>query len=179
MVRGFWGDIVNSPFISFGLELNTKEEHDHFHKNNMINYIYDSQEVTEYNLIKILMKMDKNEDYDYTIREKERNQIQTESTIDKNPTEMASGSNNEPMNSDNTLNDSVTMDYSLIASEPMIGFKNIRLIPLSGSLENILKKKKYRNLFDFIIIGLHSKCFVDKAKEILSPEGKVFIELNT
>lgn len=38
LVLGFWADIVNSPYIGFGIELDSKFEHEHFYKNDSFNY---------------------------------------------------------------------------------------------------------------------------------------------
>jgi len=40
MVRGYWGDIINSPFISFGLKLDSKEEEEHFYRHQDVNYLH-------------------------------------------------------------------------------------------------------------------------------------------
>ena len=72
MVRGFWGDIVNSPYLGYGLELETRDEVTYFYANNKIDYLRDSQDVTEYNLVKFLLRMDHNEVYDFMKREKEK-----------------------------------------------------------------------------------------------------------
>ena len=69
MVRGFWGDIVNSPYIGYGLELETRDEIAFFYANNKIQYLRDSQDVTEYNLIKILLRLDHDGKYDFMKRE--------------------------------------------------------------------------------------------------------------
>ena len=72
MVRGYWGDIVNSPYLGYGLELETRDEITYFYANNKIDYLRDSQDVTEYNLVKFLLRMDHNEIYDFMKREKEK-----------------------------------------------------------------------------------------------------------
>ena len=78
MVRGFWGDIVNSPYLSYGLELETREEITYFYANNKIDYLRDSQDVTEYNLVKFLLRMDHDEKYDFMKREKEKERLRKE-----------------------------------------------------------------------------------------------------
>ena len=88
MVRGFWGDIVNSPYISYGLELETKDEIDYFYQNNKINYLRDAQDVTEYNLVKFLLRLDHNENYDFMKREREKEKIRREK-IEKEEAEKA------------------------------------------------------------------------------------------
>ena len=78
MVRGFWGDIVNSPYLGYGLELETREEITYFYANNKIDYLRDSQDVTEYNLVKFLLRMDHDEKYDFMKREKEKERLRKE-----------------------------------------------------------------------------------------------------
>ena len=72
MVRGFWADIVNSPYISYGLSLETRDEITYFYANNKIQYTRDSQDVTEYNLVKFLLRLDHDEKYDFMQREKQK-----------------------------------------------------------------------------------------------------------
>ena len=78
MVRGFWGDIVNSPYLGYGLELETRDEITYFYANNKIDYLRDSQDVTEYNLVKFLLRMDHDEKYDFMKREKEKERLRKE-----------------------------------------------------------------------------------------------------
>ena len=78
MVRGYWGDIVNSPYLGYGLELETRDEITYFYANNKIDYLRDSQDVTEYNLVKFLLRMDHNEIYDFMKREKEKERLRKE-----------------------------------------------------------------------------------------------------
>ena len=78
MVRGFWGDIVNSPYLAYGLELETRDEITYFYANNKIDYLRDSQDVTEYNLVKFLLRMDHDEKYDFMKREKEKERLRKE-----------------------------------------------------------------------------------------------------
>ena len=78
MVRGFWGDIVNSPYLGYGLELETRDEITYFYANNKIDYLRDSQDVTEYNLVKFLLRLDHDEKYDFMKREKEKERLRKE-----------------------------------------------------------------------------------------------------
>lgn len=61
LVRGFWGDITNSPYIAFGVDLETKEEYDHFYAHTDTFYKYHSQHVTEYNLLKYMFRLEKDD----------------------------------------------------------------------------------------------------------------------
>jgi hypothetical protein len=61
MVRGYWGDITNSPYISYGVEVEKSEEYDHFYQNDSVTYRYDAKSITEYNLLKYLIQIEKDE----------------------------------------------------------------------------------------------------------------------
>jgi dynein assembly factor 3 len=63
LVRGFWGDITNSPFIGFGVELNNEEEHEIFYAKSDIHYKFHAQHITEWNLSRILTRLEKDELY--------------------------------------------------------------------------------------------------------------------
>ena len=58
MVRGYWGDIINSPFIPFGCEVIKEADAKKFF--GKINYqrIHDAGDVTEYNISHYLTKLD-------------------------------------------------------------------------------------------------------------------------
>lgn len=64
LVRGFWGDITNSPYIGFGVELNNQEEHDFFYAHNDVYYKFHSQHITEWNLARYLSRLEKDELYE-------------------------------------------------------------------------------------------------------------------
>ena len=57
MVRGFWGDIINSPLISFGTEIADEEDKLKFFK--QVNYqaIYFCTDVSEYNVQRIIHRL--------------------------------------------------------------------------------------------------------------------------
>lgn len=63
MVRGFWGDIVNSPYFSFGNEICKEPERTRFLKE--INYqrIYSNADISEYNVQAYIHKLEEMTDY--------------------------------------------------------------------------------------------------------------------
>lgn len=38
---------------------------------------------------------------------------------------------------------------------------------------------RYKNLFDYVVMGVHSKNIFDKVADIIKPNGKVMTELST
>jgi len=75
LVRGFWGDITNSPYIGFGVELNNQEEHDFFYSHQDIYYKYHSQHITEWNLARYFTRLEKDELYDLKFTEHKKTPI--------------------------------------------------------------------------------------------------------
>ena len=63
------------------------------------------------------------------------------------------------------------------------GFKNskfeVKIILLSGDLDNISKKKKFKNIFDIISIGFLSKNVLSSLSNLIKNEDSdIFIESN-
>jgi hypothetical protein len=199
-VRGFWGDIVNSPFIGFGVELDDTDEQNHFFQHNQINYIYDSQEVTEFNLNKQLFRIEKNELFDYMTKEKERKKRKEEeeeelkkekeledikngklstltiNEIDKENELIKENNKKVIINDSNEIFLTESSDNSLLS-----GFKklNIKIHFLTGNLETISKKKKFNNIFDIILLGFNSKNIFDKLSVLGKKDMTLLVELNT
>jgi len=65
MVRGYWGDIVQSPLLAFGVEVWSQPEKDNFSK--QINYqrVYTSEDVCEYHIMHYMTKLETGADYKY------------------------------------------------------------------------------------------------------------------
>lgn len=65
MVRGFWGDIVNSPYIAYGNEIFKEPEATRFYKK--INYqsVYSNADISEYNVQAYIHKLELLEEYEY------------------------------------------------------------------------------------------------------------------
>lgn len=50
MVRGFWGDIINSPYISFGNEVEDPDDHMRFFKEINFQSVYTNADISEFNI---------------------------------------------------------------------------------------------------------------------------------
>lgn len=57
MVRGFWGDIINSPLVPYGTEVDDEEHRMRFFK--QVNYqsVYTCGDVSEYNVQRLIHKL--------------------------------------------------------------------------------------------------------------------------
>jgi dynein assembly factor 3 len=64
LVRGFWGDILNSPYIPLGIEIDTEESKLFFKELNM-QRVYQASDVSEYHVMSWIYKLSTNERYNY------------------------------------------------------------------------------------------------------------------
>ena len=65
MVRGFWGDIVQSPYIPFGVEVWQKEEWNLFKKQINFQMVYFSGDFTQFNVQFYIQKLEEETDYKF------------------------------------------------------------------------------------------------------------------
>lgn len=63
LVRGFWGDIVNSPFWSFGIETDSVPEKEKLLKTTNYQNDYLSMHIAEFNVHNIIQRLEKGTDY--------------------------------------------------------------------------------------------------------------------
>jgi dynein assembly factor 3, axonemal len=54
MVRGFWGDIINSPYIPLGIYIEDPEDRKQFNREFNLSRPYDAQHVSEYSIMHFL-----------------------------------------------------------------------------------------------------------------------------
>lgn len=94
LVRGFWGDITNSPYIGFGVELNNQEEHDIFYQHQDINYKFNSQHITEWNLSRYITRIEKDQLYElkftqHKVREKAKDEADKDNKDTNSPEDVS------------------------------------------------------------------------------------------
>lgn len=172
LVRGFWGDMVNSPFIGFGVELNNQEEHDLFYSHQDVNYKFHAQHITEWNLSRYLTRIEKDELFelkntDHKIRQNsniEKNEKpktdEIENKIDdldlnkksdekiKDESIVSLTSQGDEKDKINVLIKEINKDSIILTDEntdkTLLGFENfdMKLILVTGEIDQFFKKKK-------------------------------------
>jgi dynein assembly factor 3 len=65
LVRGFWGDIVNSPFLSFGNEVFKEPERTRFYRQVNMQSVYSNCDISEYNVLSYITKLEDLVEYNY------------------------------------------------------------------------------------------------------------------
>lgn len=65
MVRGFWGDIINSPYFSFGNEVDDPDDCLRFYKEVNFQNIYTNADITEFNIQKMIFQTEELDEFEY------------------------------------------------------------------------------------------------------------------
>lgn len=163
MVRGFWGDIVNSPYIAFGVELDKTEEDEYFKKKNQHMYLFNSELISEYNLNKIFFGFD----YKYLNYKKKVQENKKNDKTNDEPTEIM-------------VLDQTNLIYSLGSIFERISdnikFK-IKMLS-SSSVDKVILKKKWNKYFDYVVYSFNNsiKC-MKEIKESIKEKGKLWVEI--
>lgn len=151
LVRGFWGDITNSPYIGFGVELNNQEEHDFFYAHQDIYYKFHSQHITEWNLARYLTRLEKDELYELKFTEHKKTPVSDENEK-KEKSESENNKEKEKLNESilsteistqayNNLGKSENIDKQKDESEVNnVGIENLK-IEEKKEIENSIKGK--------------------------------------
>lgn len=63
LVRGFWGDIINSPYIPLGIEVENEQDRENFNKEYNFKRPYSSTDVVEYHVEGYMTKLETLTDY--------------------------------------------------------------------------------------------------------------------
>eukprot|EP00795_Rhopilema_esculentum_P012846 gene12846-3592_t len=144
--RGYWGDVVNSPYLSYGIE---SEEKSLFKKNNDI-YVKTATNVTEHNVTAWIYEMMTGEAYslcplknsNMTKKLSPRSELSEvkEETEDAEKSEAKAGE--QKPSSDG------------IATPKYDSMEDVKItfLPL-GSVPDLSRKSKYKGLFDVIFLS--------------------------
>ena len=65
MVRGFWGDIINSPYFAFGQEVWKEPERTRFFKKCNYQSVYSNADISEYNVQGYIQKLEDLNEYEF------------------------------------------------------------------------------------------------------------------
>jgi len=192
LVRGYWGDIIISPFYSFGAEVDTHPEKEKFYEKGVMQYKFNSVIVTEFNIQHFIHKFEKLEDYHYPFEKFEAELREEQKRMMSPPEEKKEQKvEGEPSSEDEKGDPSTQDEKSSIASdneeqkfqvatELLEGLKrlNLKIYLMSEELPAIIPKSRFSKFFDVAVIGFyHTQFATGKFSEILKkPHGVAYIE---
>eukprot|EP00941_MAST-03F_sp_MAST-3F-sp1_P006290 g6290.t1 len=208
LVRGFWVDVVNSPYISFGIDCEKTNDHakELFKIVNKDTgaeqHRHNSVEVSVYNMLSFLYELETAEKYEMT----QANQIYSglggaddpahvrycNKTLKANVKNCDDGNENEntpppeppsKKKEDEALSEEKALQRAKRIIRTMHGIK-LFLLSNSGGVGDknnrvkaedcdLWKKKRYKNLFDVVVLGNGAADNLPYLKSSLSPKGAV------
>jgi Domain of unknown function (DUF4471) len=157
MVRGFWGDIVNSPYWAFGVEINCC-----LNCSNVLNQVANTDrvhhegDISDFNLTRMLNRLETFNEHHFP-PEKDRMRAYKK---------MWANEEIKEVDEEAEKIEEIKLDGFLLP-----GFQkfNVKVVPVLDTIKNIAGKRKYKGIFDRIVIGGASNV---KDLEALSEIGK-------
>uniref|UniRef100_A0A8C5R2T7 Dynein axonemal assembly factor 3 n=1 Tax=Leptobrachium leishanense TaxID=445787 RepID=A0A8C5R2T7_9ANUR len=141
--RGYWGDIICSPYIAYGIETEEKS----FLKMANGAYVKSAQEISQYNLISLFHELNTGQRYNPPTESKGDSEatnpasiLQTSAVVQSPESEDATNGNHE-----NGKPESASKDASFL---PLNNVK-IHLLPVT-SVNDLHRYRKYHNLFNIL-----------------------------
>eukprot|EP00929_Paragymnodinium_shiwhaense_P112039 TRINITY_DN80294_c0_g1_i1.p1 TRINITY_DN80294_c0_g1~~TRINITY_DN80294_c0_g1_i1.p1 ORF type:complete len:632 (-),score=176.89 TRINITY_DN80294_c0_g1_i1:253-2148(-) len=154
-VRGFWGDIINSPYHAFSTTTNPADRPRLF-KISGAQYRHTETDVAEFNVTGFLSEMETGQPYNLPPERPEEDvfpyaspmddlrKVQIEEVSEKSPEQ-------EPSSGSGSRGRRQKKQKEWPPLSP--GFENIEIVLLAGQLTEVLKKPKYKGLFQRAFVG--------------------------
>lgn len=186
LVRGFWGDIINSPYISIGIEVENEEDRKKFDKEYNFQRPYNSADIAEYNIEGYMTKLETLTEYiaPFEIikriensrkkdKQEEASKVEEIPEVDEEQEEDSKKDNDaadtKPEESKETSTTEAEKVNSVTRDESkdrvlLEGFKrlNVKFHLLTGKISNLYKKSKYKNLFNIVVFSMRCADRVNK-----------------
>jgi len=192
LVRGFWGDIVNSPYLGFGIETDIEPEKTSLFRIEGMQQRYTAWVVTEFNLNAYLYKLDKFEDYHYVDEEPKKKEDQTDAKPDDKKDKAKEKKEEEekkindkkeeeiPKTNTNAkaITDGKAENPKWNVSQPVMKvFDRIKfkMHPTVEEPDKFVKKAGLKNKFDVVVLGIPHIAYLKKPEFLnLSKDDTIF-----
>lgn len=148
-VRGFWGDIINSPYFCFGVNTNKADRHRLFKVAND-QQRHTACDVAEFNVQAFISEMETFEELNLPPEKPEEHQFPY-----RNPLEdMRKATITEVEDDLEKVEKEGKGGAGKNKKEELLpAFENVSIKIMSGELLDVLKKSKYKNKFDQLVFG--------------------------
>ena len=163
MVRGFWGDIVNSPYWAHGIEINCCESCcEILNKIASVERVHHEGDVSEFNVTKMLRQMESFSLYHFPPEKDRMRAIQKywkgEQVV------------SEPV----AIIEEIHEEFQLL---PAFNRFHVKIVPIVEELKSLTNKRKFQNLFTHVVIGGASSTeALETIKSLCRPECKLTVE---
>ena len=187
LVRGFWGDIINSPYIPLGIEVDNEEDRKKFDKEYNFQRPYNSADIAEYHIESYMTKLETLTDYvapfeiikqieegRHKDKKKEQSKVEEIEEVDEEQendeasTQEETKTPNPEEDKVNTVTRDESKDRTLLE-----GFQrlNVKFHLLTGKISNLYQKSKYKGLFNIAVMSIKWADLINKDFNQLLAEG--------
>eukprot|EP00971_Amphidinium_carterae_P107714 2132878-Amphidinium_carterae.1 len=175
-VRGFWGDIINSPYHSFGTATDEQSRARLF-KITSSQYRHSETDISEFNVTAFLSEMDTGEQFSLPPETPEEHTFPYASPLDRMRTEKTVEEVTQPDASSAELASTkgrrkarkAAVDFPPLSA----GFDGVEIVLLTGVLTEVLKKPRYKCLFHRAFFGsLATVPFLEEAGSAAAAESR-------
>jgi len=188
LVRGFWGDIINSPYIPMGIEVENEEDRKKFDKEYNFQRPYDSSDIVEYHIEGYTTKLETLEDYvapfeiikqmeDYKNKKKDDKEENKVEEIKEESEEKEEDDEEEKVEESKDTED---IDKDEEKERVLLeGFKrlNIKIHFLTGKMANFYQKSKFKKLFNIVVLSMRCSDRLKKEfNQLLAEECYIMVE---
>jgi len=145
LVRGYWGDVVNSPFMSFGIDTDTQDK-DRLWRTVNKEQRHNAQEVSKFNLTAWLNELETHQPFHLPPERHEESEYPYPSPLDSLNPKV------EELELDDTAPVS-RQDGATSRLEVPSGLSHVKIVFLTGDLPQLLSKTRYGSKFDLMYFG--------------------------
>ena len=169
LVRGFWGDIVNSPFIPLGVEVADEADRAKFFRQVNFQRVYGASDIAAYNVQSFIHRLERLERFEYPFERLKHVEQQYEALAAEDQKPDLEEAKQAEAVTQKLQAPPKTVDLGQVEEEAkmeaarqerhlLAGFAqmNVQLHLLSGSLDKLAAKKKFQGLFDLGVLSVHS-----------------------
>lgn len=155
--RGFWGDILNSPYHAFGTATDPQDRARLFVSSSQ-QYRHSECDIAEFNVTAFIHEMETGQAFHLPPERPEEHvfpyaspleELQQKSCKVEEVQEDAAAEKSEPKAGGRRAKGRAGVEWPALAS----GFEGVEIVLLSGDLKETLRKSKYRGLFHRAYVG--------------------------
>ena len=140
MVRGFWGDIVNSPYWAFGLDCNCCEDcAGILNKVASTDRVHHEGDISEFNLTRMLIRMETFREYHFPPEKDRMIAIR----------KYWAGEEIKEVEEKKEIEEQKNQGFLL----PGFDKFQVKIVPVAETVTALAGKRKFQGIFDRVIIG--------------------------
>ncbi|CAI2366251.1 unnamed protein product [Moneuplotes crassus] len=193
LVRGFWGDIINSPYIPMGIEVENEEDRKKFDKEYNFQRPYNATDIVEYHVEGYTTKLETLEEYvapfeiikeieNYREKKKKDRENKVEEIKEEDEGQEEDNPQEETKEESKQDAEEEAKEVSRDDQKERVlleGFKrlNVKIHLLTGKIDTLYVKSKFKDLFNIAVLSMRCSDRINKDfNQLLANDCYIMIE---